>query len=166
MKLYEIARTYRAFLEMYEDGEIPQEAFEDTLQTIDEDFVDKIDFISCFIKELLAEEREIKREIDTLTKRKIAKKTAAERLKDYIKNSMLNVNKLKIETPRNKIQIRKNPSSVEVDGDFIIWATKNADHYLKFKEPEPDKTKIKEALKNGEKVLHACLIRKERIDIK
>jgi hypothetical protein len=166
MKLYEIERVYREILEMYEDGEIPQEVFNDTWEAIDVEFTDKIDFIACFIKELLAEEREIKREIETLTKRKTSKKTAAERLKEYIKNSMLNVNKLKIETPRNKIQIRKNPPSVEVDGDFIVWATENADHFLNFKEPEPDKTKIKESLKNGEKIPHALLVQKERIDIK
>jgi outer membrane murein-binding lipoprotein Lpp len=151
---------------MYEDGEIPQEAFNDTLQAIDEDFADKIDFISCFIKELQSEVREIKREIDALTKRKTAKKTAADRLKEYIKNQMLSLDKFKIETPRNKIQIRKNPPSVEIDGDFILWATENAVHYLNFSAPEPDKTKIKEALKNGEKIPHACLVQKERIEIK
>jgi hypothetical protein len=76
------------------------------------------------------------------------------------------IGKSKIETPRNRIIIRKNPDSVLLGEDFLNWAQKNADKFLNFREPEPDKTKIKEALKNGEKIPHACLIQKERIEIK
>jgi hypothetical protein len=166
MELYEISQNYRDFLIAYENEEIPQEAFKDTLDAIDGEFTEKIDCISCYIKELLAEEREIKREIEALTKRKIFKQNAVEKLKEYVKNHMLSVNKLKVETPRNKIQIRKNPPSINFGSEFLDWAQKNAVHFLKFSEPVPDKTKIKESLKKGEKIPFVTLFQAERIDIK
>jgi hypothetical protein len=76
------------------------------------------------------------------------------------------VSKTKIETPRNRISIKKNPDSVLLKKDFLDWARENADELLKWKEPEPDKLKIKEFLKNGGSTPYAQLIQTNRVEIK
>ena len=55
MTLYEIAQDYQIFLEQIEAGEIPEEAVEDTLDSMAGEFREKADQIACVIKNLRAE---------------------------------------------------------------------------------------------------------------
>ncbi|MDR2456949.1 MAG: siphovirus Gp157 family protein, partial [Clostridiales Family XIII bacterium] len=135
MPLYEISERYLSFLKSLENGEIPDEALSDTLEAIDCEFDEKADSICCFIKNLNAEAEAIKKEIAALIERRTPKLKCAERLTEYLKNQMELIKKTKIETPRNKITVKKNPESVAIDGDFLIWARENADEFLKWKEP-------------------------------
>jgi hypothetical protein len=166
MPLYEISERYASFLKSCEDGEVPDEAVPDTLEALGAEFDEKADSICCFIKNLNAETRAINKEIEALSERKKLKLKCSEQLTEYLKSQMEFIGKTKIETPRNKITVKNNPESVLLEGDFLKWARENADEFLKCKDPEPDKLKIKEHLKSGGKLKHARLIQTKRIEIK
>ena len=167
MKLYEISEKYLSFLNLCESGKTPPDAVADTLSAIEDEFDQKADNLACMIKNLKSEANAIKIEVAVLEKRKIQKEKTIDNLRNYLISQMKIIQKEKFETARNKVQIRRNPESVQVAPDFVKWAEESGNKkFLKFKPPEPDKTAIKEALKNGVIFSFAELIQTERIDIK
>lgn len=165
MTLYEIKEIYLYFLKQVEAGEVPEDAINDTLESIEGDFEDKADNIACFIKSLNYEAKAIKEEIDALFERMKAKQANADKLTDYLFMCMKSLNKTKLETARNLLQVKINPPAVEVTEEFIEWAKNYRDDLLTYKEPAPDKKKIKEALK-AEEIPFCQLTQKERLEIK
>lgn len=166
MKLYEIKNEYLQLLELIEQGEIPEEAIADTLQSVEGDINEKIDNIACFIKSLNAEAQAIKEEAKALNERAKAKENKAETLKSYIYDTMKEIEKDKIETSRNILSIRKSPASVYLDDEFIGWAIGNADYLLKYQDPTADKKAIADILKQGKELPHASLRQGENLQIK
>lgn len=55
MKLYELDNEYLDFIAAVEDGTIPEDAIEDTLEMLSGDYKDKLDNTICAIKNLTAE---------------------------------------------------------------------------------------------------------------
>ena len=142
--LYEISDQYAAFLAAVESGEIPDEAIADTLAGLDGDLEDKIDSIACIIKQLNAEADAIKAE------RQQAKAHKADRLKDYIRQSMALAGKKKIETARNRISIGKPIPRVAITNiDALRTAPDIWKPYDYGKETNIDKAKLKEMLQAG-----------------
>ena len=170
MKLYEITEKYRELQSLSECEDIDPQAIRDTLSLIDDEFEKKADAIACVIKNNGAMETAISTEIENLQIRKKRLKTNNRNLKSYLLNEITRVGKTKIESGRNKISISKNPESVDFDDKkkFVEWAQSNCqyDYLLKFSEPTPILTHIKEAIKSGENIRHAKLIQTERINIK
>ncbi|MDR1240298.1 MAG: siphovirus Gp157 family protein [Oscillospiraceae bacterium] len=166
MPLYEISERYFNFLQIFKNDEVPDEKVNYKFQSLEGEFSEKADSIACFIKNLNAEAEAIKKEIASLIERGTSKLKCAERLTEYLKSQMEFIGKSKIETARNRITIRKNPESVILTKDFLNWAKESGKEFLKFKEPEPDKLKIKEFLQKGGETLHAQLIQTKRIEIK
>lgn len=168
MTLYNINQTRLDFLEKVESGEIPEEAIADTLASLDGDFEEKVDDTACFIKSLLGEVQAIKSEADSLVERANAKKHKAEKLTDYLLQEMQFAGKAKIETARNKLQIRTNPPAVQIGNvdAFVIWAKANANDLLTYKDPQPSKKAIKQAIKDGKEVPGVELVCGEKLTIK
>lgn len=165
MKLYELAQMYREFLEAYESGDIPEEAVSDTLESLDCAIEDKLDGIACLVKELEAESAAIKAEAGTLAERATAKANKAEWLRKYISMAMQSTGKDALETSRNKLTFRKS-ESVVTDDTFIQWAIQGHDEYLTYKDPTPNKTVIKEAIKAGQAITGAQIETKRNLQIK
>jgi hypothetical protein len=166
MKLYEIANDYIALLQSIEDGELPEEAISDTLEGITGEINEKADNIACVLKSLKAEMDAIKTEVDRLNERKAIKSRAFDRIKSYLSETLLRTGIDKVETARNVITFRKS-ESVEIDGEaFLLWASQNRDDLLTFKDPEPNKTEIKKALKSGEEIVGAQIVSKQNMQIK
>ena len=163
--LYEIAADYINFLEAIENGDIPEEAIEDTLEAIKSSFEEKSDSIACLIKNLDAEISAIKAEETRLADRRKAKERQKERIKSYLESTLLLAGVDKIETARNRITFRKS-EAVTVDENFIEWAKANRDDLLTFAEPTPNKTEIKKALKEGAEIVGAELRVNNNIQIK
>lgn len=169
MNLYEISADYQRFQEQVESGEIPEEAIADTLEAIEGNFDDKVDSIACIIKSLLAEAKEIKSERDSLDGRMKQKQKTADRLTKSLKDQMLFSGRTKVETRRNVVRIRKNPPSVVIDNeqDFISFAQENElDSLLNYSQPKPNKTAIKDILKDGAHLPGVRLVEGKRLDIK
>lgn len=167
MKLYEITADYSALLEAIEAGEIPEEAINDTLESVTAILEDKVDNIACYIKNLTAFVAEIKAEEQALAERRRSKEKQIERMKAYLSEALLRVGRDKVETARNKVSFRKSQSVfVENETAFIEWAKVNAANYLTYKEPTINKTAIKTAIAEGIPVIGASVETKQNIQIK
>jgi hypothetical protein len=169
MNLYEIGSRYFSLLQAIEEGEIEQEDIADTLSAIDAEFEEKADNLACFIKNLKAEEKAIADEIRSLESRKKSKVMAIERLSEFLKSQLEFVGKTSFESVRNKLSIRKNPESVQIEEGFDNWINTHsleADKFLEFPEPKIKKSAIKEALQKGETVPFVRLVKNERLEVK
>lgn len=94
-----------------------------------------------------SEKEKLSKRIETMEKNLTAMKTALQ--------TILGGEKFKTNLCNVYYQTRQ---SVELDADFVKWAQEHNDSLLRYKEPEPDKTAIKEALLNGEKIDGAKLV--------
>jgi len=162
MKLYEIKDAYLRLLEM----DLDEETLKDTLESLDFDLEEKADNIACIVKSLEIEAEAITEEAKKLMMRARTKQQKAESLKEYLFMTFKSVGKDNLETARNVLKIKKNPSSVQLDDDFETVAL-NYNYYMNKKTvATPDKEKIKEDLKNGVIIKGAKLIQSERLEIK
>lgn len=168
MKLYDIQKDLLELLTAIENGDIPQEAIADTLESVEGDYNNKIDNIACYIKSLNAEADAIKAEAAILTERQKAKQNKADNLKQYIKFSMQTIGKSKVETARNKISLQATAASVHIadEAKFIEWAKANKDDLLDYKDPTIKKTAIKDYINLGNKIDGVSLEKGETIIIK
>ena len=151
--LYEINEQILDCVDM-ETGEIIDMG---KLQELQMSFNDKVEGIALWIKNLLSDAEAIKAEKDKLAERQKVCENKAKNLKEYL-NVFLEGQKFK--TPRVSISYRKS-KSVDVSDISLL-----DNEYLKFKEPEADKTKLKKALEAGEIIEGATLIEKNNIQIK
>ena len=151
MKLYELSKDYENLILAIENGEVPEEAIADTLESIELMLDDKADNIACWIKQLTAEAEAIKAEEDKLKARRTAKLNRAERLTEYLAECLTNAGRTKIETARNVISFRKTPPKVVFDDEkaFVEWAVVNADTLLNYGKPTVNKTAVKAAIEIG-----------------
>lgn len=154
MKLYELSKDYESLILAIENGDVPEEAILDTLESITSLLDDKADNIACWIKQLTAEAEAIKAEEDKLKARRTAKLNRAERLTNYLAECLSNSGRTKIETARNVISFRKTPEKVVFDDEkkFIEWAMLNADSLLNYGKPTVDRTAVRVALENGAEI--------------
>lgn len=168
MKLYELADSYNAFLEAVDNGEIPNEAVADTLDSIEAAVEDKVEAIIVVIKNLQAESKALEAEEQSLKDRRKAKENRVEWLKNYLYSQMERMGMRKIETPRGVLAIKKNPESVVIDNEaeLIDWLEKNRPEWLKYSAPAVSKKDVLDAVKNGETIPYVHTERKERVEIK
>jgi hypothetical protein len=117
----------------------------------------KIRNIACWIKNLESDEKALADQIKTFTARKNAAKNKRESLKSYLAAFMAGK---KWQNSEVAISWRKS-ESVEVSNVKEL-----PEEYLKYKDPEPDKVKLKADLKAGAEIDGACLVTKENIQIK
>ena len=156
MNLYDIEYEITNCVDS-ETGEIIDEKRLDTLQMAREK---KIENILLWIKNLKSEASAIRDEEKKLADRRQSDEKKAESLTQYVQN-VLNGEKFK--TSRVVVSYRKS-EAVIVDDLQLMQET--CDEYLKHKDPEPDKAKIKAALKDGITVPGCHLEERQNITIK
>ena len=137
-----------------ETGEIIDPARLDELQ-MDRDT--KIENIACWIKNLYADAEAFKTEKQSFADRQKAAENKAESLKKYLTNYLAGQ---KFSTPKVAISFRKT-SSVNVTDISQL-----PEEFLKFADPTPDKTAIKNAIKAGTTVTGAEIVEGQSISIK
>ncbi len=190
MKLYDIADTYRRLMDCMqidpETGEISTPEVLDALDAQDAAFDVKAEAVACYIKELRADVKALKEEEDMLKARRYTTDRKADSLSQYLADCMMQIGKEKVQTPRcallsqyladcmmqigkEKVQtprcalpFRKNSQVQVTDLDLLV----NHEEFMRVKTPEPDKTAIKAALKNGRIVPGAELITTHNLQIK
>lgn len=141
MSIYDIDSAITALIDN-ETGEVTDEEAFDALQ-MERDV--KVENIGLYFKDLTAEAKAIKEEEASLAARRKAVENKAERLKHLLDYAL---NGDKFSTPRLKVSYRKS-STVELSAGFTEWAEINADDLLTYSEPNPNKTAIKAAIKDG-----------------
>lgn len=140
-----------------ETGEIIDEKRLDALQM---ERQKKIENILLWIKNLKSEAGAIREEEKKLADRRQSDEKKAESLTQYIQN-VLNGEKFK--TSRVVVSYRKSEAVIV---DDLQLMQEMCDEYLKYKDPEPDKAKIKAALKDGITVPGCHLEERQNITIK
>lgn len=166
MRLFEITAAYQSFVDAVENGEIPESAIADTLESITATLEEKADNTACVIKNITAEILALRAEERKLAERRRIKENQVERLREYLSNALIQSGHTKIETARNKISFRKS-ESVKIDDEsaFIEWAMKDNDEYLTYKEPTINKAAIKKALADGKEIKGAYIEQKQNLQI-
>lgn len=149
MSLYEIDQAIEnAFYNSIdpETGEILDSTLLDEL-TLKRD--EKIENIALLMKNLKAEAEAIRTEEKKLSDRRRACENRLSWLNKYLANSLQGE---KFKTARVSVSWRKS-QSVEVED---VW--KLPEDYRRYKDPEPDKARIKEDLKKGIEIEGAELV--------
>ena len=141
MKLYEIDNAILDCIDT-ETGEIIDI---DKLNELQLERDTKIENVACWIKDLKAEAEAIKAEKMALAERQRVAENKAESLKKWLAYAL---DGQKFSTARCAISFR-NTEKVEISDVGMIRLMKEHDELLTYKEPEPNKTAIKQALKDG-----------------
>lgn len=158
MNLYEINEAITSCIDM-ETGEIIDM---EKLNQLEMERDSKIEGVALWIKNLKAEADAIKAEREKLAERERAAENKVEGLKRYLSDALCGQ---KFETPRVKCSFRKS-NAVVVDDEFMDWAKNNHDEFLRYKEPEINKTAIKQAIEAGTEVMHAQIENRTSLVIK
>lgn len=143
-----------------ETGEIDETRLATYLESLQVDRKTKIDNIAVYVKNLEAEAVAIKAEEKRLKDRREAKERKAERLKNYIKASMLLQGEAKFETARVSMALR-NSKAVVVDESKL-----ESVYFINKIVQSVDKKAIKQALEAGILVEGAMLEERKNLQIK
>ena len=153
MTLYELTSDYLNLLELAEDPDIDEQAFLDTLESIEGELEDKADNYAKVIRSLEADAAACDAEAKRLRAKKQTIENNVKRMKGALQYAMQTTGKVKFKTPLFSFGIRKNPASVVIDTanvrDF-------PDEYIIESEPILDKKALKDALKAGEDLTGLC----------
>lgn len=157
MNLYEIEKEIMSCVDM-ETGEIIDCEKLDAL-TMERD--QKIENIALWVKNLEADAKAYKEEKDSFAQKQKAAENKAKSLKEYLSRFLAGTS---YKSTKVNIGFRKS-ESVDVFSLESLIEYGNAD-YLKYKEPEADKTAIKAALKSGANIPGCVLVESNNIQIK
>ena len=153
MKLYELDQAIMDLVDN-ETGEITNIEMFDSLQ-MERD--EKIESIALYIKDLKAEAEALKAEKLAFAERQKVAENKMESLKNYL------VYALKGQAFKSTKAVVSFRKTQQVDIPDIYKLDEN---FLRYKEPEADKTAIKEAIKAGQTVEGATLIENTSVIIK
>lgn len=154
--LYELSNEIANF-EFEIDEETGEILNADMLDEIQLERDTKIEQLCLWIKNLKADAAAYKAEKDSFARKQKAAENKAESIKNYIQSALAGE---KFKTNRVTISYRK---SEQVECQDITLVDKD---YLRFKDPELDKAKVKAALKNGTEVAGCQLIEKQNMQIR
>lgn len=158
--LYELDAMIESLLEQEdpETGELlcDMEQLEAVLMERDT----KIENIALYIKNKTAEAEAIKAEKLAMEKRQKSAANKAERAKGFLEEYLKGE---KFSTPKVAVSYRK---SEQVEVSMAFFTEESNERFLRFKDPEADKTAIKAALKAGETVPGAELVSKTNMILK
>ena len=140
MKLYEIDNAILECVDL-ETGEIIDP---NKLSSLQMERDAKIENVACWIKDLKAEAEAIKQEKQALAERQKVAENKAESLKKWLAYAL---DGQKFSTSKCAVSFRKT-EAVEVTPDGLNALMHGHDELLKYRDPEPDKAAIKNAIKN------------------
>ena len=165
MNIYEIDKRIQACLDMDVEELVDMETGEIlSLEALQMEREQKLENVACYIKNLTADADALKAEKDALAKREQAARKKIESLKKYLTD---NLRGEKLTTTRAAISFRKSEAVEFVNPDlFVVWASENRNSLLTYKQPEPNKTAIKQYLKAGGELPGAALVERLNVAIK
>ena len=141
MKLYEIDNAILDCIDL-ETGEVIDT---ERLDALNMERDAKIENVACWIKDLRAEAEAIKTEKQALAERQRVAENKAESLKKWLAYAL---DGQKFSTAKCTVSFRKT-EKVEISDVGMIRLMQEHDELLTYKDPEPNKTAIKQALKDG-----------------
>lgn len=164
MQLYKLSEQYQEAFNtlgaMVEDGQLPAEAMNDTLEALGGELQEKAKNVGAWIKNLEADAKALKEAEQELSARR---KTIESRVKwalEYLHRNMEQCGITEIECQLYAIKLAKNPPAVQITGDV-------PEQYVTRKVTEtPDKKAIKALIESGEPCEFAEITQGTRVVIK
>jgi hypothetical protein len=161
IKLYEMSVDYLAALDaLAEVEDLPPEAIADTLEGLAGPWEEKALNVGRYIRNLEAEAAAIEEAKKRMDARAKATTNQAARLKAYLKGELERTG-LKPKAPDLALRLQNNPQSVSIDDAALI-----PEEYRRTETVETIlRTEIAAALKTGEPIPGARLVRSQRLVI-
>lgn len=144
--IYDIKAEFLTLWAILEDELTDDETLAGAFETATDDLKEKLDNCAKYIKNETAIIKGLKEEEDRLAAKRKAKENAIKRLKTLMKDAMSTAGEKKLECGTFLVYIQANPESVVMDEQYI---ENIPDEYLKHKEPEVDREKLKADIKAG-----------------
>ncbi len=168
--LYELTGDFLSLMNMLYDEDVDEESLLDACEHIEGQIEDKADGYAKIIKSMENNVAGIKAEEKRLRDRRTALENRTEVLKHNLEGTMRAMGKTKFKTDLFSFGIRKNPASVQIrDPEAFVKRCQEdgRDDLLRFKDPEIDKTAVKNAiLKDGEVIDGAEIVQTEGLQIR
>lgn len=159
--LYELNDEIMSLREAFETGEIPEDAFNDTLEGLHMEFETKTESLCKLRANLLADAAACDAEAKRLNERKTVYKNEVERIQSYIQSAMQAAEQKKYKAGTFSISVAKSTPAVEIyDADLV------PKDYFTTPTPVVNKTAIKDAIKSGVRVPGAKLTQGEHLNIR
>ena len=164
MTIYEIARAIEALLESAVDPETGElvELDAEALDSLELARETKIEDLALAVKNLTAVGAAIRAEENALRRRRETVDRRAQRAREYLDYVLAGE---RFETARVTVSYRK-AARLELADGFEEWAAVHAPDFLRYKEPEPDKRAITEAIKAGRQLDGAELVERQTMTIR
>ncbi|WP_405379714.1 siphovirus Gp157 family protein [Phascolarctobacterium sp.] len=163
MKLFEIDQKIASCVKLDENRMVDTETGEiidsEALAALEMERDQKIENIACWYKNLLSDAEQLKKQKEIFAEREKAAKNKAESLKSFLTEYLQGK---KFETTKVKLSYRKS-EAVEFDKERLKDVPID---FLKYKEPELDKTAVKKAIKSGQEVAGCTLVERLSLQIK
>jgi hypothetical protein len=165
LSLYQLADDYRSALVALEDSDHDPDVIRDTLDSMLVPVEEKAANVAAYTLNIEAEAEAIAQaEAKLKTRRQSLEKRAAW-MRDYLKANMeaCGIQEIAAQDKTFRVRLRQNPEAVELDGSLPALPLE----FMREKVTrEPDKTSILAALKAGQDVPGARLVRRARLEIK
>ena len=158
MNLYEIEQEIMSCLDM-ETGEVIDFEKLDAL-TLERDR--KIENIALWVKNLEADAKAYKEEKDNFAQKQKSAESKAKSLKEYLSRYLAGST---YKSAKVNVSFRTSKSADVFDLDALMKYD-DCDSYLKYSEPTPDKTAIKNAINSGIKLPGCRIVENSNIQIK
>ena len=144
--IYELTESIKLLWDLMDQGELDDDVLKDAMMNSQEDLKDKLEGYCKFIRQMESDVDGVSSEIKRLQDRKAVLKNTIERSKKVMQMAMETAGEKKVKGQIFTISIQANPESVVLDEQDV---ENIPPEYLKVKDPEVDKAKLKEDLKNG-----------------
>ena len=124
MNLYELSSKYQALLDYAQSVDMTDEdqveAYQTTIESLDDAIEEKAEGYSIIIKELEATEDKLAKEIKRLQVRKKSVSNNIERMKTTLLEELEKMDKRKVTTDKFVVYIQNNPPSLVVEDESEI----------------------------------------------
>lgn len=162
MRLYDLTDNYNRVIELLESTD-DREALQDTLDSLEEAFDDKVESIVKLMRSKITEHNAVKEEGDRISARVAKMVKEIDWLENYVESQMIATGREKVKSTLFDIKLGLCPPAVHVlnesDIPQIYFVTKPAVTTL-------DKRVLLEKLKNGESIPGAEIIQRKTLRIK
>ena len=145
--IYELTEDMMKILSMMDDPDLDQQTLKDTMEGIEGAYEDKFDGYAAVIRQLTGYINELDEEKKRIDARKESFENNVKKMKKIMLESMNATGKTKFKTAKNSFWTQKNKASVVIDAKSV-WDI--PEDFRRYKDPEPDKTKIGEAIAAGQ----------------
>lgn len=145
MKLYELTGQYLELEEMAANGEIDEQTFVDTMESITEDIKSKADGYARVIRNLEANVEAYKNEEERLYSKRKTLENNIKRMKSNLQYCMCVTGEKKFKTELFSFNVKKNPKKLVVDKIEAV-----PEEFLIMQEPKVDTKALKEFVADNE----------------